>query len=76
VGVCWIVKSEGRLICFKGLISTDCVLRRLSEELTSLVFLALSTWRTIRNFMAFEGSSWPLVRFEDLPRGITDEEGE
>ena len=43
VGVCRVVESEGRLIYFGDLIPADCVLRRLSEELFALAFLAIST---------------------------------
>ncbi len=62
VGVCHIDESKGRAVHFGDLIPVDCVLHRLSEELFALAFLALSTWKTIRGFMASEGNSWPLVR--------------
>ena len=77
VGVCRIAESEGRLVDFGDLVPLDCVLRRLSEELFTLTFSALSTWKMIRDFMASEGNSWSLVRFEDLPEGLSnrDESG-
>ena len=43
MGVCRIAESEGRSVNFRDLISPDSVLHRLSEELFSLVFSALST---------------------------------
>ncbi len=61
VGVWRVAESEGRAICFGDLVPADCVLRRLSEELFALANLALSTWRVLRDLMAFEGSSWPSV---------------
>jgi hypothetical protein len=48
------------------------VLRRLSEELFALVFPALSTWKLLKDCMAFEGSSWHEVWSEDLPSGLSD----
>ena len=72
VGVCRIVESEGKAAHFGDLIPVDCVLHRLSEELFALAFPALSTWKTIRSFMASEGNSWPLVRSLDLPEGLSD----
>uniref|UniRef100_A0A2N9G0U8 Uncharacterized protein n=1 Tax=Fagus sylvatica TaxID=28930 RepID=A0A2N9G0U8_FAGSY len=74
VGVCQMAESEGRPICFGDLIPADCVLRHLSEELFNLAFPAISTWRSIRGRMAFEGSSWPQVRFDELPEGLSDRE--
>ncbi len=70
MGVCRVAESEGRAICFGDLISDDCVLRRLSEELFALAFPVISTWKLLRGHMASEGSSWPQVRFEELPKGI------
>ena len=67
-------KSENRPIYFGDLISTNCVLRRASEELFSLVFLALSTWRVVKGSMASEGNSWSSVHSEDLPKGLSDRE--
>jgi hypothetical protein len=43
---------------FGDLIPADCVFRRLSKELFALAFLAISTWRLLRDHMASEGSSW------------------
>ena len=43
VGVCRVAESEGRPVDFGDLVPLDCVLRRLSEELFSLVFPTLST---------------------------------
>jgi hypothetical protein len=76
VVVCRVVESEGRAICFGDSISADCVLRRLSEELFALAFPALSTWKTLRHFMASEGSSWPSIWSEELPKGLSDREDE
>ncbi len=76
VVVCRVVEREGRAIFFGDSISATCVLRRLSEELFALAFSALSTWKTLRQFMASEGSSWPLVRSEELPNGLFDREDE
>ncbi len=67
-------ESEGRPICFGDLIPADCILCRLLEELFNLAFPAISTWRSIRGHMAFEGSSWPQVRFDELPEGLSDRE--
>jgi hypothetical protein len=72
VGVCRIAESEGRAIDFGDLIPFDCVLRRVSEELFNLSFLALSTWREARALMESEGGSWTSVRSEDLPEGLSD----
>jgi hypothetical protein len=72
VGVCRIAESEGRSVNFGDLISPDSVLHRLSEELFSLVFPALSTWRVVRDTMVSEGGSWSSVRSEDLPEGLSD----
>ena len=72
MGVCRIAESEGRAVHFGDLIPSDYVLYRLSEELFALAFSALSTWKMIKGFMASEGNSWPLVRFEDLPEGLSN----
>ena len=56
------------------LILTNCVLHRLSEELFTLAFPELSTWKKIRGFMAFKGNSWPSVHSEELPKGLFDRE--
>ncbi len=67
-------ESEGKPIYFGDLILADCVLRRLSEELFALAFLVISTWRSLRGRMASEGSSWPQVRSDELPEGLSDRE--
>ena len=72
MGVCRIAESEGRSVNFRDLISPDSVLHRLSEELFSLVFSALSTWGALRDTMATAEGSWSLVRSEDLPEGLSD----
>jgi hypothetical protein len=72
VGVCRVAESKGRAICFGDLIPTNCVLRRLLEELFALAFPAISTWKLLRGHMAFEGSSWPQVRSEEFPKGLSD----
>jgi hypothetical protein len=72
VGVCRVAESEGRSVNFRDLISPDSVLHRSSEELFSLVFPALSTWRVVRDTMVSEGRSWSSVRSEDLPEGLSD----
>ena len=72
VGVCRIAESEGRSMDFDDLIPADCVLRRLSEELFALVFLALSIWKLLKDRMASEGSSWHEVWSEDLPSGLSN----
>ncbi len=59
---------------FGDLVPLDCVLCRLLEELFALAFSALSTWKMIRDFMAFEGNSWSLIRSEDLPEGLSDKD--
>uniref|UniRef100_A0A2N9EJW5 Uncharacterized protein n=1 Tax=Fagus sylvatica TaxID=28930 RepID=A0A2N9EJW5_FAGSY len=68
----WNRESEGRAIDFGDLVPLDCVLRRVSEELFNLSFPALTTWRTLRDRMANEGSSWSPVRSEDLPEGLSE----
>ncbi len=65
-------ESEGRVLDFGDLVSSACVLRRLSEELFDLVSPALDTWKVVRGLMAFQGGSWSLVRSEDLPKGLSD----
>uniref|UniRef100_A0A2N9G8P9 Uncharacterized protein n=1 Tax=Fagus sylvatica TaxID=28930 RepID=A0A2N9G8P9_FAGSY len=45
MGVCRVAESEGKPVDFGDLVPSDCVLRRLLEELFSLIFPALSTWR-------------------------------
>uniref|UniRef100_A0A2N9I0Y0 Uncharacterized protein n=1 Tax=Fagus sylvatica TaxID=28930 RepID=A0A2N9I0Y0_FAGSY len=57
VGVCRVVESEGKAICFRDLVPIDYVLRRLSEELFALAFPAISTWKLLKDRMASEGSS-------------------
>ena len=74
VGVCRVVESKGRAICFGDLVLANCVLRRLSKELFALANSALSTWRVLRDLMAFKGSSWPSVQSEKLPNGLSDRE--
>jgi hypothetical protein len=59
---------------FGDLVPADCVLRRLSEELFALAFPAISTWKLLKDRMASEGSSWPQVRSEELPSGLSDRE--
>uniref|UniRef100_A0A2N9F9M7 Tf2-1-like SH3-like domain-containing protein n=1 Tax=Fagus sylvatica TaxID=28930 RepID=A0A2N9F9M7_FAGSY len=58
------------------LIPTNYVLHRLSEELFALAFPGLSTWKTIRGFMVFDGNSWPSIHSEELPKGLSDREEE
>jgi hypothetical protein len=72
VGVCCIAENEGKAVDFGDMIPSDCVLHRLLEELFALAFPALSTWKTIRDFIASEGNSWSLVHFEDLPEGLSN----
>jgi hypothetical protein len=55
--VCRVAESEGKAVDFGDLVPTDCVLRRLSEEFFALAFLTLSTWKMVKDFMAFEGNS-------------------
>ncbi len=69
VGVCRIAESEGRPVDFGDLVPSDCVLRRLSEELFALAFPALSTWRAVRDSMVSEGNSGSSIHFEDLSEG-------
>jgi hypothetical protein len=57
MGVCRIAESEGRPMDFGDLVPSDCVLRRLSEELFSLVFPTLRTWREVRDTMLSERGS-------------------
>uniref|UniRef100_A0A2N9ECM7 Uncharacterized protein n=1 Tax=Fagus sylvatica TaxID=28930 RepID=A0A2N9ECM7_FAGSY len=76
VGVCRVAGSENRAICFGDLIPADCVLCRLAEELFAFASLAINTWRLLKGFMASEGSSWPEVRSEELPEGLSDREDE
>ena len=64
-------ESEGKAICFGDLVSADCVLRRLSEELFALAFPVISTWKFLRDRMASEGSSWHQVWSEELPKGLS-----
>uniref|UniRef100_A0A2N9GFW8 Uncharacterized protein n=1 Tax=Fagus sylvatica TaxID=28930 RepID=A0A2N9GFW8_FAGSY len=54
------------------------VLHRLSAELYSLSFSALSTWGVLRRFMAAGGSDWPAVLSEELLEGFSSlgKEGE
>ncbi len=72
MGVCRIAESEGRPVDFGDLVPPDCVLHRLSEELFTLVFPALSTWRVVRDTMVSERGSWSSVRSKDLPEGLSD----
>ncbi len=72
MGVCRVAESEGRPIDFGDLIPSDSVLRRLSEDLFTLVFLALSTWRVVKDSMVFEGGSWSSIRSEDLLEGLSN----
>ena len=74
VGVCRVAESEGRPVCFGDLVSANCVLRRLLEELFSLAFPAINTWKLFKDRMASEGSSWPQVRSEELLSGLSDRE--
>ena len=69
-------ESEDRPIFFGDLISADCVLRRLAEELFVFASPAISTWRLLKGRMASEGSSWHEVRSEELPEGLSDRDGE
>ena len=72
VGVCRIAESEGRPIDFGDLVPSSCVLHHLSEELFTLVFPALSTWRVLRDSMVSERGSWSSVRSKDLPEGLSE----
>jgi hypothetical protein len=67
-----VAKSEGRVLDFGDLVSSACVLCRLSEELFDLVSPALDTWKVVKGLMAFQGGSWSSVRSEDLPEGLSD----
>ena len=61
---------------FGDLIPADCVFHRLSKKLFALAFLALSTWRLLKDRMASEGSSWHEVRSEELPSGLFNQADE
>jgi hypothetical protein len=74
VGVGRIAESEGKAVDFGDLVPLDCVLRRLSKELFALAFPALSTWKTVKDYMASKGNSWSLVHSEDLPEGLSDKD--
>uniref|UniRef100_A0A2N9EJY2 Uncharacterized protein n=1 Tax=Fagus sylvatica TaxID=28930 RepID=A0A2N9EJY2_FAGSY len=50
---------------------TTSVLHRLSAELYSLSFPALSTWGVLRRSMAAGGSDWPAVLSEELLEGLS-----
>uniref|UniRef100_A0A2N9J2K4 Uncharacterized protein n=1 Tax=Fagus sylvatica TaxID=28930 RepID=A0A2N9J2K4_FAGSY len=69
-----IAESEGKAVDFGDLVPLDCVLRRLSKELFALAFPALSTWKTVKDYMASKGNSWSLVHSEDLPEGLSDKD--
>jgi hypothetical protein len=67
-----VAESEGRPVDFGDLVPSDCVLHRLSEELFSLVFPALSTGRVVRDLMVSERNSWSSIHSKDLPEGLSD----
>ena len=50
---------------------SSSVFHRLSAELYSLSFPAISTWGAIRQSMATNGSHWPSVLSEELPEGLS-----
>uniref|UniRef100_A0A2N9GE05 Uncharacterized protein n=1 Tax=Fagus sylvatica TaxID=28930 RepID=A0A2N9GE05_FAGSY len=72
VGVCRVVESEGRVLDLGDLVPSACVLRCLSEEFVDLVFPELDTWKLVRGLMVSQEGSWSSVRFEDLPKGLSD----
>ena len=49
--------------------SSDSVLHRLSAELYSIVYPAISTWEVIRNRMAANETEWSLPLSDELPVG-------
>ena len=50
---------------------SSSVFHRLSAELYSLSFPAISTWGAIRQSMATNGSHWPSVLSEELPESLS-----
>ena len=59
MGVCRVVESEGKPVCFRDLVPTDCVLCHLLEEFFFLASPVINTWKLLKDRMASEGSSWP-----------------
>uniref|UniRef100_A0A2N9GVU6 Uncharacterized protein n=1 Tax=Fagus sylvatica TaxID=28930 RepID=A0A2N9GVU6_FAGSY len=57
-------------------VSSDSVLRRVSEELFDLASPALDTWRVVKGLMVAERDSWSSVHSEDLPEGLSERDGD
>jgi hypothetical protein len=70
--VCREAESGGRALDFGDFVSSDSVLRRLSEEFFDFAFPALDTLRVLRGLMVNERGSWSSVHSEDLPEGLSD----
>ena len=57
----------------EGYVSPDSVLHRLTAELYSIVYPALSTWEAVRSRMAANEAECSLSLSEELPEGLSDE---
>uniref|UniRef100_A0A2N9FY07 Uncharacterized protein n=1 Tax=Fagus sylvatica TaxID=28930 RepID=A0A2N9FY07_FAGSY len=74
--VCREAESGGRRLNLGDFVSSDSVLRCLSEELFDLASPALDTWRVVKGLMVAERDSWSSVHSEDLPEGLSDRDGD
>uniref|UniRef100_A0A2N9H2D6 Uncharacterized protein n=1 Tax=Fagus sylvatica TaxID=28930 RepID=A0A2N9H2D6_FAGSY len=73
VGVSRFAESDLGLPPLEGFVSSDSVLHRLSAELYSIVYPAISTWEVIRSRMAANEAEWSLPLSDELPEGLSDE---
>uniref|UniRef100_A0A2N9EXQ6 Uncharacterized protein n=1 Tax=Fagus sylvatica TaxID=28930 RepID=A0A2N9EXQ6_FAGSY len=73
VGFSRFAESDLGLPPLEGFVSSDSVLHRLSAELYSIVYPAISTWEVIRSRMAANEAEWSLPLSDELPEGLSDE---
>jgi hypothetical protein len=76
VGVCREAESGGRRFNLGDFVSSDSVLRCVSEELFDLASPTLDTWRVVKGLMVAERDSWSSVHSEDLPEGLSERDGD
>uniref|UniRef100_A0A2N9F842 Uncharacterized protein n=1 Tax=Fagus sylvatica TaxID=28930 RepID=A0A2N9F842_FAGSY len=69
-------ESGGKRFNLGDFVSSDSVLRCVSEELFDLASPALDTWRVVKGLMVAERDSWSSVHSEDLPEGLSERDGD
>ena len=71
IGVCQFAEGNLGPPPLSDYLPSSSVIHRLSEEIYSISFSAISTWGVIRRSMETDKSDWPAVLSEELPKGLS-----